>query len=556
MRGILTGVLLMGVLSISATMAEAINISISPSSPIVGASVTFTATGCVDCSDYWWEFERIGEPAYSDGGSGYTLRKTFPLPGTYWARVTGDTGESRNKKFTVTANNFTVNIVPSAGCTVTAGDGGVDAPEADGNGIACAGGMAATNPLCTELFKNADLATLKVAPESGFVFTGWTVNGAEIKTASANMLFLSAMPVLAGKAVQIPNGGTCQANCSKVTITAPTTVKRDEIFDVTLTLVPPPLLGTQVKFDLIGQKTQTLPERGEVQMYDFGYDRDFDGDIDPGQTSYTFVPVLDGGGKTIKAVYNLFAMPPQTQTAIKIAAILGNYVFESEPIAVVYQMRKYVTTFENEPVNNYDVLIKQGVDYWTHWHYPNEQSPFMFKTTDLDSELVKAICYKESSMKKNDLMSVTAEGGKAINVMRGPKKNPRDFNWAAPPDADGRYNMENYKIGTLPRIDDGAVFMNYSAFNVNDDSHSARIKWGIRWLYSKRSHFDIYTSSVPWKAHNPVWYSWEKTLDRYGDQSSSYTSSVMNLYLFGKNPHPKGKPTFLWPIRTDNLPSN
>ena len=174
----------------------AINISLSPSSPAAGATVTFTATGCVDCSDYWWEFERIGEPAYSDGGSGYTLRKTFPLPGTYWARVTGDTGESRNKKFTVTANNFTVNIVPSAGCTVTAGDGGVDAVEAP-NGIACSSATAANDPRCTEQFTNSAVAALKVTTEPGYVFTGWTVNGAQITLTSAEPLLLTTMPMFA-----------------------------------------------------------------------------------------------------------------------------------------------------------------------------------------------------------------------------------------------------------------------------------------------------------------------------------------------------------------------
>ena len=62
-----------------------------------------------------------------------------------------------------------------AGCAVIAGDGGVDAVEADG--IACAGGMAADNPLCTEQFKNSDVAALKVVTEAGYAFTGWTVNG-------------------------------------------------------------------------------------------------------------------------------------------------------------------------------------------------------------------------------------------------------------------------------------------------------------------------------------------------------------------------------------------
>ena len=108
------------------------------------------------------------------------------------------------------------NIVPSAGCAVIAGDGGVDAVEPDG--LACAGGMAATDPLCTEPFKNTAIAALKVTTEPGFVFTGWTVNGAEINTASADTLFLTTMPTLAGLANILPPGvtlATVRVGCPK-----------------------------------------------------------------------------------------------------------------------------------------------------------------------------------------------------------------------------------------------------------------------------------------------------------------------------------------------------
>ena len=211
-------VIALGGLCCGATTATAINISISPSSPAVGATVTFTATGCPDCTDYWWEFDRIGDTSYSDGGSGYALKKKFPLPDTYWARVTGDTGASQNKQFTVIANNFTVNIIPSAGCAVIAGDGGVDeAVEADG--IACAGGMAADNPLCTEQFKNSDVAALKVVPDPGYEFVYWEMNGGIIQQASAEPLFLSTMPLFAGLVV-VPTSrvATMTARCLSVTL--------------------------------------------------------------------------------------------------------------------------------------------------------------------------------------------------------------------------------------------------------------------------------------------------------------------------------------------------
>ena len=102
---------------------------------------------------------------------------------------------------------------------VIAGDGGVDAVEADG--IACAGGMAADNPLCAEQFKNSDLAALKVAPEAGYAFTGWIVNGAQVKTASAETLFLATMPMLAGLANILPPGvtvATVGIGCERPTV--------------------------------------------------------------------------------------------------------------------------------------------------------------------------------------------------------------------------------------------------------------------------------------------------------------------------------------------------
>ncbi len=75
----------------------------------------------------------------------------------------------------------------------------MDAVEADG--IACAGGMAADNPLCTEQFKNSDVAALKVVTDPGYEFAYWEMNGGIIQQASAEPLFLSTMPLFAGLAV-------------------------------------------------------------------------------------------------------------------------------------------------------------------------------------------------------------------------------------------------------------------------------------------------------------------------------------------------------------------
>ena len=450
---------------------------------------------------------------------------------------------------------FIENILLRAGCAVIAGDGGVDAVEADG--IACSGGMAADDPLCAEQFKASAVAALKVVPEAGYAFTGWTVNASEISVASSDTLFLTTMPVLAQNGDWMTpftgNTAACQANCSKVTISTPATVKRDEIFDVTLTLDPPPSFST-VTFDLIGQKTQTLPERGEVQMYDFGYDRDFDGDIDHGQTSYTFVPVIDGGKKTIKAVYNLAETPPYAQPSIKIAATLGTYTFESEPIAVKYQIRKYTIEWSYSHSNEFDEnpakpldTISYWVDYWDDWNYPDPPAlPFTFKMTaagsiedKLDYELVKAVCFKESRMDEIDLMQVTNTAKKDLMGIIVPPATlpPKDWNWRTLPDTDGDYP------------ETGQAELHYT--HVSDITAAESLKWGIRWLYAKKSRAVNGSKSGTFR---PIWDNWTTTLENYNGEASKvqYAIDVMALYRSGKNPHADSGPVlYIWPILSD-----
>ena len=192
---------------------EAGNFSATP-----GSLLTFKAKadGCA-ISDVTWTVTKL--PSGNDAGwtKPYAYHKiqlsfssTFPDLGAYAIHVRFDPeGAEKEVALQIQPSAFTVNIIPSAGCAVIAGDGGVDAVEPDG--IACSGGMAADNPLCTEQFKNSAIASLKVVPEPGYAFTGWTVNGAEISVASSDTLFLTTMPTLAGLADILPPG-TTEAN--------------------------------------------------------------------------------------------------------------------------------------------------------------------------------------------------------------------------------------------------------------------------------------------------------------------------------------------------------
>ena len=85
-----------------------------------------------------------------------------------------------------------------------AGDGGVD--DAD--------------PLCTEQYANSQVASLKVVSDAGYGFTGWIINGAHIPLASAEPLFLSTMPLLAGDVpfTQCTQNTEAQVSCPRIGI--------------------------------------------------------------------------------------------------------------------------------------------------------------------------------------------------------------------------------------------------------------------------------------------------------------------------------------------------
>ena len=84
------------------------------------------------------------------------------------------------------------------------------AVEADG--IACAGGMAVTDPSCTEQFKNSDVAALKVVTDPGYEFAYWEMNGGIIQQANAEPLFAGLVVVPTSRVA------TMTARCLSVTL--------------------------------------------------------------------------------------------------------------------------------------------------------------------------------------------------------------------------------------------------------------------------------------------------------------------------------------------------
>ncbi len=160
--------------------AWAIDISITPASREANKPITFTAISCANCSDFVWEFKKIGDNTVVDSGEGYTVVKTFPIAGEYRVMVTGQqfvneyggyyVYVNRSRTFTVTVTPFTITITPNPNWTV------VGSAAKGGDGIQCAPETDGESSLCTETYLPGEHLHLKVKLRESAEFLGWEVN--------------------------------------------------------------------------------------------------------------------------------------------------------------------------------------------------------------------------------------------------------------------------------------------------------------------------------------------------------------------------------------------
>lgn len=334
---------------------------------------------------------------------------------------------------------------------------------------------------------------------------------------------------------------------------------RDEIFQVEITVTGEPAYTGTMELELSqGETHQDLGDpnneqrRGSIQMYDFG-----SGAANPfcinntSIESVTFV-AKDKGKKRFKAVINI------AQTIkIKVTEIDENGVknkemsAETPNIEIKNRLRQYTTKYGNGPVNNYDGHINEWVIYWNDWDIGanGKEPPFytFLEGSRPDGELVKAVAYKESSMKddnKPNLMRVTET---ALNGMTTGTAD-KDPDASALPEG---YDPDTYDGEPLVlRI--VAPPMNYGTPTVTtvDDS----FKWGVRWLIAKRAIIDD-TGGV-YSARTITWWGRTGALKHYNGEPGkevSYPSSVRKLYEEGRNPN-GDTPKYLWPIKADGCP--
>jgi len=403
----------------------------------------------------------------------------------------------------------------------------------------------------------ADTLSVELDPKGAW--TEFDIKGSQISTEHNDTIFRfdTTEP-------NVPEMTLCQAkgDVYKIHVTTnrrgtswdvpETTLLRDEIFEVKIWVEGPQYTGTMNLVLSQGQTSMNLPGRGVTQMYDFGYDTDADGDIDPMQTQIKFV-ATDNNTKTFRAVINIAQQVVISVTDTKNNGMTG----KTDELTIEYRIRQYAErwrTGANPHLNEHDQLIVNQVAYWNNWHLPNPpEAPYTFSpditdSPDMMAEIVKAVIFKESSMLGTDVMSVT---GTAIAGMT--PEGERDWNWSAEPIEEGEH-AGYYELKSAPR-------MNYSG--VSDQTPEQSIRWGIRWLYAKHTR-KVYNNAGPHAGYfsDPVVRSWVETFDRYNAEPDNpeYGSAVNALWQSGRNiratdgQFDPDQPRYLWPILTNGRP--
>lgn len=382
-------------------------------------------------------------------------------------------------------------------------------------------------------------------------------------------------------------------NCTVTIEVAPDSPRcmfyRDEIFDVEILVktISEQYNGT-MKLELLADtKEQTLGNRSDVQMYDFGRDdptRGFTTGITQLSFSESDFIGIEKVQSTVRRVYQKrFKAVINVAQTVKIKAThvkttQQNYDLSNETgdIHIVHRLRQYTTDNSNDTVNNYDDKIIDQLNYWDDWNIPessgqtSQTRPYTFMTDARPSaELVKALAYKASSLNpdtsaNSNLMGMTTN---ALNRMTtGHTDVERDVNASALDDQVKGDKTYSGGGDAAPLMDygtrnQGGTVEDAPAVTTIDDS----FRWGIRWLIAKRTQQEH--RSIPAEDGKPAreevsqvrrinWWVPDSAVRAYADSNGqsgdvNYVTDVRRLYAEGRDPNSGTSPTYLWPIKSD-----
>ena len=312
------------------------------------------------------------------------------------------------------------------------------------------------------------------------------------------------------------------------------TMLRDEIVDIHIRV---PSVGTtdwtiDLSVEPESMRTQSLPNRGNVQMYDFGQIEP-NGTVTPDKTQFV-LKASDYGERTIRAVFN-----KEGTLKIKMKSTDGKIDFTSPEYTIQKRIRKYANlpSSFNHDLNQHDQAFINAAAHWGGFYQHQID----------DVERLKAIGMAESELgltDATDIMTVGNPGDHVLDTFRNVPPYDR---------FPGVYPLGGLALREVDIANNTTKMLSYPA--ANETPATTAIRWGVCWLYQKAS--SIQNNPNPPQPPNPPnpyipgpWRSWDNATERYnGGGVSNYLERINRSMKEGR--HPSNANLYIWPLKSN-----
>lgn len=310
------------------------------------------------------------------------------------------------------------------------------------------------------------------------------------------------------------------------------TMLRDEIVDIRIKV--PPIGTTDWTVDLSvepqAMRNQDLPNRGNVQMYDFGQ-IEGDGTVTSDKTQFV-LKASSGGERTIRAVFN-----KEGNLKIKMKSTDGKIEFTSPDYTIQKRMRKYASlpSSQNHDLNQHDEAFEDAANHWggVYQHQVD------------DVERLKAMGMAESELGLTDATDILTVGNNDDFVI------PRLKGLTSGVRLNGATATWTKEFEFLPNS--GGYEPSYYDYQDASKATSAiAIKWGVCWFYKKGMISALDSNNPPTYAKFDGWRTWESTTTRYnGGGVDNYLERVNRAMKEGR--HPSNANLYIWPLKSNKM---
>ncbi|MBB5353995.1 hypothetical protein HNR46_004267, partial [Haloferula luteola] len=328
------------------------------------------------------------------------------------------------------------------------------------------------------------------------------------------------------------------------------TMLRDEIVDIRIKV--PPIGNADWTVDLSiepeAMRTENLPDRGDVQMFDFGQIED-DGTVRPDKTQF-LLKASNNGERTIRAVFNSHG-----KLTIKMNSTDGKIDFTSPGYTIKERIRKYAIPypgFYNHDPNQYDQEFIDAADHWGEFYVHPIDTVDRLKAISVAESNVGALVQNKAA-RPHDILTIGHPDDDVLETIQGnPEQWDLDLVHPKKPAADARYKKLNYpqaNIGsTQEAIKWGTLWLYVKAFGL-----PANIEANPNWTWGKRNQapHDVIDGIEEPEYRFKDWSAWDYATEKYnGGGVGDYMNRVNSALEKGLHWNAVGS-NKLWPIRSD-----